>query len=86
MFNIDLYSRTTPQHPNVIPISKILSSDIFACVVKQQHSVATNASLYRSRIDCVASLYSSRVFTVDFGFSVFCSGIGCVAGKALVVL
>lgn len=64
--NIDLYSRTTPQHPNVIPISKILSSDIFACVVKQQHCVATNASLYRSRIGCVALLYSSRVFTVDF--------------------
>lgn len=66
MFNIDLYSRTTPQHPNVIPISKILSSDIFACVVKQQHSVATKASLYRSKIDCVASLYSSRVFAVIF--------------------
>jgi len=63
-----------------------LSSDIFACVVKQQHCVATKTSLYDSRIGRVASLYSSRVFTVDFVFSVFCSGIASIAGKALVVL
>jgi hypothetical protein len=65
-FYIVYIEASAPQHPYVIPMLKILSSDIFACVVKQQHCVATKASLQGSRIGWVASLYSSRVFMVDF--------------------
>jgi hypothetical protein len=65
-FYIDYIEASAPLHPNVIPMLKILSSDIFACVVKQQHCVDIKTSLQGSREGCVASLHRSRVFTVDF--------------------